>query len=75
MEVLHAKHPEAQTPTTASLYSYPGRPLELSPGDITDEMVTAVSRRLLGGAGPGGTDSVLLQHWLLRLGRPVRNFG
>ena len=36
--------------------------------DITNDTVTAVAGRLLGGAGPGGTDSVLLQHWLLRFG-------
>ena len=34
--------------------------------DITDNTVTAVVGRLSGGAGPGGTDSVSLQHWLLR---------
>ena len=28
----------------------------------------AVAGRLLGGAGPGGADSVSLQHWLLRFG-------
>ena len=28
----------------------------------------AVAGRLLGGAGPIGTDSVSLQHWLLRFG-------
>ena len=36
------------------------------PVDITDDVVTAVAGRLSGGAGPGGTDSVSLQHWLLR---------
>ena len=36
--------------------------------DITDDTVTVVAGRLLGGSGPGGTDSVLLQHWLLRFG-------
>ena len=36
--------------------------------DITDDTVTAVAGRLSGGAGPVGTDSVLLQHWLLRFG-------
>ena len=66
MEVLHTKHPEARTPTTASLDSYLGRPPELTPVDITDDMVTSVAGRLLGGAGPGGTESVSLQHWRLR---------
>ena len=36
--------------------------------DITNNTVTALAGRLLGGAGPGGKDSVLLQHWLLRFG-------
>ena len=68
MEVLHTKHPEARTPTAASLDCYTGRPPELTPVDITDDMVMTVARRLLGGAGPGGTDSVALQHWILRFG-------
>ena len=68
MEVLRAKHPEVRTPTAASLDSYPDRPPELTPVDITDDTVTAVAGQLSGGAGPGGTDSVSLQHWLLRFG-------
>ena len=65
MEVLNSKHPEAWTPTAESLDSYPDRPPQLTPVDITDDTVTAVAGRLSGGSGPGGTDSVLLQHWLL----------
>ena len=38
------------------------------PVDITDDVVSAVAGRLSGGAGPGGTDSISLQHWLLRFG-------
>ena len=34
--------------------------------DITNNTMTAVAGRLSGGAGPRGTDSVSLQHWLLR---------
>ena len=62
MEVLCTKHQEARTPTSDSLDSYPDRPPELVPVDITDDTVMAVAGRLLGGAGPGGTDSVSLQH-------------
>ena len=62
------KHPEARTPASASLDSYPGRPTELTPVDITKDTVTAVAGRLSGGDGTGGTDSVSLQHWLLRFG-------
>ena len=36
--------------------------------DITDDTVTAVAGRFSGGTGPGGTDSVSLQYWLLRCG-------
>ena len=38
------------------------------PVDITDDVVSAVAERLSGEAGPGGTDSISLQHWLLRFG-------
>ena len=62
MEVLCSKHPEARTPTAASLDSYPDRPPELTPVVITDDTVTAVAGRLSGGAVPGGKDSVSLQH-------------
>ena len=68
MEILRSKLHIARTPTTANLDSYPDRPSELTPVDITDYMVTAVAGRLSGRAGPGGTDSVLLQHYLLRFG-------
>ena len=68
MEVLRTKHPEDRTPTTAILDSYPGRPPELTMVDITKDTVTAVAGRLSGGARPGRTDSVSLQHWLLRFG-------
>ena len=68
MEVLLTKHPGSWTPTAASLDSYLGRPLELIPVDITKDTVTVVAGRLSVGAVPGGTDSVSLQHWLLRFG-------
>ena len=68
MELLRTKHPEDRTTTAASLESYPGRPPELIPLDITEDTVTAVAGRLSGGSGPGGTDSVSLQHWLLQFG-------
>ena len=54
MEVLCTKHPEARTPTAASLDSYLGRPPELTPLDITEDTVMAVAGRLSGGAEPGG---------------------
>ena len=38
------------------------------PVDITDNVVLAVAGRLSGGAGPGGTDLISLQNWLLRFG-------
>ena len=68
IKVLRTKQPEAWKPTAASLDCYTGRPPELTSVDITDDTVTAVAGRLLGGAGIGGTDSVSSQHWLLRFG-------
>ena len=54
MEVLHTKHPEACPPTAAILDSYPNRPPDIFPVDITNDKVTAVAGRLSGGSGPGG---------------------
>ena len=68
MEVLRTKHPEACTRTAASPDSYPDRPPEIVPVNITDDTATAVAGQLLGGASPGGTDSFRLQHRLLRFG-------
>ena len=68
MEVLHTKQPEARPPTVVSLDSYLDRPLDLVPFDITDDTVMTVVGRLSGGAELGRTDSVSLQHWLLRFG-------
>ena len=65
MDVLRSKHVEAQTLTAASLDLYPDRPPELTPVDITDDTVTEFVGRLSRGAGPGETDSVSLQHWIL----------
>ena len=67
-EVLRAKHLEERTPTAASLDSYPDLPPDLTPVDITDDTVTVVAGRLSRGAGPGGTYSVSLQHWILQFG-------
>ena len=68
MEVLCTNPPEACPPTAASLDSYPDRPPEIVSVDITDDMVTAVVGRLSGGEGPGGADSISLQHWRIRFG-------
>ena len=66
MEVLRTKHLEACATTEASLDSYPDLPPEIVPVDIADDTVTAVAGRLSVGVGLNGTDSVRLQHWLLR---------
>ena len=68
LEVLHAKHPDARPPSAACLDAYPGKPPEMVPVDITDDMVSAVAGRLSGGEGPGGADLISLQHWLLQFG-------
>ena len=71
-EVLRAKDPEAQTPTAASLDSYPDRLPVLTPVDIIDDTVKAVAGQLSRGAGPVRTDSVSLQHFILRFGAASR---
>ena len=68
MEVLRTKHSDARPPSVACLNTYTEKPPEMVPVDITDDVVSAVAGRLSGGAGPGGTDSVSLQHWLLQFG-------
>ena len=60
MEVLRTKHLDARPPTASILDSYLDRPPEIVPFDITDNMVTAVTGKLSGGAGLGGTDSISL---------------
>ena len=68
LEVLHTKHPDARPPSAACLDAYPGKPPEMVPVNITDNVVSAVAGRLLGGAGPGGTYLISLQHWPLWFG-------
>ena len=68
LEVLHTKYPDARPPSAACIDAYPGKPPEMVPVDITYDVVSAVEGSLSGGAGPGGTDSISLQHWLLRFG-------
>ena len=65
---MRTKRPDARPLATASLETYMHRPPDLVPVEITNNTVTEVAGRLSGGAGPGGTDSVSLQHWLLRFG-------
>jgi hypothetical protein len=44
----------------------------LVPLDITEDMWETIARRLFGGAGPGGTDSLVLQQWLLHFGAAIQ---
>jgi hypothetical protein len=72
LEVLHSKHPAMRTPEDedigeAVFEEYPNTPTPI-PLDITAETVEAVATKMSGAAGPGGTDAVALQNWLLRFG-------
>ena len=41
------------------------------PIDIKNDVMSEVAGLLLGGAGPGGTELVSLQHWLQRSGAVI----
>jgi hypothetical protein len=72
LEVLRSKHPAMRDPNPADIgvgafESYEDTPQPI-PQDITGDIVEEVASKLSGGAGPGGTDAVALQSWLLRFG-------
>ena len=68
LDVLKSKHPEAIIPPTEVLEDYESVP-SFVPLDITACTVESVARKMSGGAGPGGVDSIALQSWLLRFGK------
>ena len=68
VEVLRTKHLDARPLTVPSLNTYPDRPPDIVPLDITNNTVREVAGRLSGGSEPGETDSVILKYWLLRFG-------
>ena len=67
IDVLRSKHPDAKVPDISVLEEYETVP-DFVDLDITEETVEQTARRLSGSAGPGGTDSAAVQHWLLRFG-------
>ncbi|KAI2493136.1 hypothetical protein MHU86_21397 [Fragilaria crotonensis] len=72
-QVLQEKHPALRDPTSVgdadgAFEPYPDLPAPV-PVCITQDDVEAISSRLAGAAGPGGTDAVDLANWLLRFGR------
>ena len=72
-QVLQEKHPDLRDPASVeeadgAFEPYPDLPAPV-PVCITQDDVEAISSRLSGAAGPGGTDAVDLANWLLRFGR------
>ncbi|KAI2493422.1 hypothetical protein MHU86_21121 [Fragilaria crotonensis] len=72
-QVLQEKHPALRDPASVgdadgAFEPYPDLPAPV-PVCITQDDVEAISSRLAGAAGPGGTDAVDLANWLLRFGR------
>ena len=65
LDVLHWKHLGIQPPTAERFEVIGGSPTAFIPAEITDEAVASIVQQLLGEAGPGGSDLVSLQHWLL----------
>jgi hypothetical protein len=71
-QVLQEKHPALCNPVSVgdadgAFEPYPDLPAPILVC-ITQDDVEAVSSRLSGAAGPGGTDAVELSNWLLRFG-------
>jgi hypothetical protein len=64
LETLELKHPVATTPDVSTLHPYAELP-DFNDINVTKDVVELVTRRLRGCAGPSGTDSISLQHWLL----------
>jgi hypothetical protein len=72
-QVLQEKHPALRDPTSTGVADgafepYPDLPAPV-PVCVSQDDVEAISSRLTGAAGPGGTDAVDLANWLLRFGR------
>lgn len=67
IDVLHSKHPDPRVTQQSTLTDYESLPAVI-PVRISEETVDTIARRLSGSAGPGGTDAINLQHWLLRHG-------
>jgi hypothetical protein len=66
LETLSSKHhPDVKTPEASTLHPYSEVP-DFNDINVTEDMVELVARCLY--AGPSGTHSILLQHWLLRNG-------
>ena len=60
LDVLKSKHPDAVIPPPEVLEEYESIP-SFVPLDITATTVEGVARKMSGGAGPGGVDSIALQ--------------
>ena len=71
-DVLRAKHPAMREPKAEDIGIRVFEPYDATPQqiplDVTAEIVEEVASKLSGAAGPGGTDAVALQSWLLRFG-------
>ena len=73
MDVLRYKHPAMHTqdleePECSSFKEYEEDP-DVFPLYISEEDVMWVAGKILGAAGPSGTDEMLFQSWLLRFGQ------
>jgi hypothetical protein len=77
-EVLQEKHLALRGPPTVSAAEWAFEPYPSLPSPIfvtiTQDDVEAISTRLSGAVGPGGSDSVKLTNWLLRFGRESEAF-
>jgi hypothetical protein len=78
LDVLQEKHPELQEPPSVgtedrAFKKCPNCP-DIIPMTVTAEDVEKIASSLSGAAGPGGTDAVDMQNWLLQFGKESEAF-
>ena len=64
LEVLCSNNPEACPELSTSLYNYIVLLLESFPFNIMEDTMIEVGCQIHGEYGPGGTDTVSIQHWI-----------
>ena len=72
IDVLLTKQPEACENSAEILDTYSGRPPELVPLNLKQDIFTKFMWQLSGVSGLGDTDLVILKNWLQCFGKAIR---